>query len=94
MIRAFFLLGTALAVGTPAMAQEQPHAAHTMPAPQSPQEQPAHDMSAMDVEKAASQDRAKDSAAQSGEMSAMDHAAMGHADAPRPPGITCWKYET
>ncbi len=78
MIRAFFLLGTALAVGTSAMAQEQPHAAHTMPAPQSPQEQPAHDMSAMDVEKAASQDRAKDSAAQSGEMSAMDHAAMGH----------------
>lgn len=77
MIRAFFLVGTALAAGTPVMAQGQAHAAHTMPSEQSPQEQPAHDMSAMDVEKAASQDRAKDSA-QSGEMSAMDHAAMGH----------------
>ena len=78
MIRAFFLLGTALAVGTSAMAQEQPHAAHTMPAPQSPQEQPAHDMSSMDAEETASHDADKDSA-QSGEMSAMDHAAMGHA---------------
>ena len=78
MIRAFFLLGTALAVGTSAMAQEQPHAAHTMPAPQSPQEQSAHDMSSMDAEETASHDADKDSA-QSGEMSAMDHAAMGHA---------------
>ncbi len=77
MIRALFLVGTVLAAGTPAMAQGQAHAAHTMPSEESPQEQPAHDMSAMDVEKAASQDRAKDSA-QSGEMSAMDHAAMGH----------------
>ena len=77
MIRAFFLFGTALAVGTPAMAQEQPHAAHTMPAPQSPQEQPAHDMSSMDAEETASHDADKDSA-QSGEMPAMDHAAMGH----------------